>query len=267
MATAAAVGAGAAGAIAVGAVVSERRLCARRALPAASCIARPVRLQPGRWKHAAARPGRAGLAMARPGGAAWRRALEVCCKLDTSQSLGQLAFRLERCFAEVCVENAGRPAAAALKDFVECVLQLGIDESGANAEGHRLTAYERRCRSQWINAIYVTLSELQGVPLHQQPAADNDDGEESSESAVESADEVEAEMEWLLQLVRRTISGQATGDEQSNVKFDRSLATGGHSGGVASEKRVIAPQWVPISQLVLLTMKVMAEADAAKGFS
>lgn len=40
------------------------------------------------------------------------------------------------------------------------------------------------------------------------------------------------------------------------VQFDRALATSGASGGVAAEKLVIAPQWVPISQIVLLTMKV-----------
>ena len=43
---------------------------------------------------------------------------------------------------------------------------------------------------------------------------------------------------------------------QSAVVFDRALATGGASGGAAAEKSVIAPQWVPITQLVLLTMKV-----------
>ena len=45
---------------------------------------------------------------------------------------------------------------------------------------------------------------------------------------------------------------------QSVVVFDRALATGGASGGVAAEKSVIAPQWVPVTQLVLLTLKVIA---------
>lgn len=47
---------------------------------------------------------------------------------------------------------------------------------------------------------------------------------------------------------------------QSAVVFDRALATGGASGGAAAEKSVIAPQWVPVSQLVLLTMKVSAKS-------
>jgi hypothetical protein len=34
------------------------------------------------------------------------------------------------------------------------------------------------------------------------------------------------------------------------------LATKGASGGAVAEKMVIAPQWVPVTQLVLLTLKV-----------
>ena len=33
----------------------------------------------------------------------------------------------------------------------------------------------------------------------------------------------------------------------------------GASGGYATEKRVIAPQWIPASQLVLLTVKIARE--------
>jgi hypothetical protein len=40
------------------------------------------------------------------------------------------------------------------------------------------------------------------------------------------------------------------------VKFDRGLATKGASGGAVAEKVVISPQWIPVTQLVLLTMKV-----------
>ena len=32
---------------------------------------------------------------------------------------------------------------------------------------------------------------------------------------------------WLLAIVERVLAGQETGDEQSSVRFDRALATGG----------------------------------------
>lgn len=47
---------------------------------------------------------------------------------------------------------------------------------------------------------------------------------------------------------------------QSLVKFDRALSTAGASGGAAAERRVVAPQWIPVTQLVLLTMKVRTES-------
>jgi hypothetical protein len=55
---------------------------------------------------------------------------------------------------------------------------------------------------------------------------------------------------------QQVLEGQRHGEEQSQVKFDRGLATKGASGGAVAEKMVIAPQWVPVTQLVLLTLKV-----------
>ncbi|CAD7699836.1 unnamed protein product [Ostreobium quekettii] len=64
---------------------------------------------------------------------------------------------------------------------------------------------------------------------------------------------------WLLSIVQKTIDGQLTGEEQSLVKFDRALATRGASGGVAADTKAIPPQFIPISQLVLLTLKTRGE--------
>ncbi|CAI7777286.1 unnamed protein product [Closterium sp. NIES-54] len=80
-----------------------------------------------------------------------------------------------------------------------------------------------------------------------------------SMGALEGLWEVVEEEPWLGSIVDRVLEGQRTGEEQSLVHFDRALATAGASGGVAAERRVIAPQWLPISQLVLLTCKVVNE--------
>lgn len=154
----------------------------------------------------------------------------------------------------------GRPAASALHDFVTAAaeaylaghsldrltLQLSVGGSRAaefrmSSAGSRLTGSEMRYRAQWLEAIYVTLQRM-GVA-----------GGEASGAAARQADT------WLLSIVHRVLEGQRTGEEQSFVKFDRALATGGASGGAAAERAVIAPQWVPVSQLVLLTMKVVNE--------
>ncbi|GJP57476.1 hypothetical protein CLOP_g12192 [Closterium sp. NIES-67] len=85
----------------------------------------------------------------------------------------------------------------------------------------------------------------------------------SSMGALEGLAEALYEEPWLGSIVDRVLEGQRTGEEQSLVHFDRALATGGASGGVAAEARVIAPQWLPISQLVLLTCKVVNERGGA----
>lgn len=49
---------------------------------------------------------------------------------------------------------------------------------------------------------------------------------------------------------------------QSLVKFDRGLATKGASGGAVSERLVISPHWVPVTQIVLLTLKVRSNSES-----
>ncbi|GBG79462.1 hypothetical protein CBR_g29608 [Chara braunii] len=183
---------------------------------------------------------------------------------DTSgRSLPQLCRLVERAFFEVCVQNLGRPAGMALYDFTVATseaffkgftrdqlaleLRFGshhMDGYGVQAAGYRLTSSEERYRSQWIDTIYVTLHMMKVV-----------EPEEAS-NTPDMGDE------WLRNIVHRVLEGQRTGEEQTAVKFDRALATAGASGGAAAQKKVIAPQWVPVSQIVLLTMKVVAEAQA-----
>ncbi|CAI5462822.1 unnamed protein product [Closterium sp. Yama58-4] len=165
----------------------------------------------------------------------------------------------------VCVSNSGRPAASALHDLVAAAadaflaghslqrLQLQLQYGGAEGEefrmseaGYRLTSSEQLYRTQWIKTVYLTM-----YRLHlQQPGSSFISMPTSSSSGEEP---------WLGSIVDRVLEGQRTGEEQSLVHFDRALATAGASGGVAAERRVIAPQWLPISQLVLLTCKVANE--------
>ena len=63
----------------------------------------------------------------------------------------------------------------------------------------------------------------------------------------------------LCRAVDRVLTGADSGDEQLSVVFDRALATRGASGGEAARQVTLAPQFVPLSQLVLLTLKAAAE--------
>ncbi|GMH38610.1 hypothetical protein BSKO_06494 [Bryopsis sp. KO-2023] len=178
--------------------------------------------------------------------------------------LTKTAMEIEKLFLEVCVENSGRPAAAALTDFVGQAMEAFLAgyslkklllemEFGAGQEeiGFRLTASERSYRQQWLDTVYVAMQMLIAV----------DDGEGGFHQ-VEPLRPWKEEDERLMTLVQRTLKGQMTGEEQALVKFDRALATRGASGGVASEERTISPQFVPVSQLVLLTSKVYKERMA-----
>ena len=57
---------------------------------------------------------------------------------------------------------------------------------------------------------------------------------------------------------------QAIAHLHSQVKVMHQLlsAVAGASGGAAASQRTIAPQFVPISQLVLMTVKVVQELKA-----
>ncbi|KAL2631745.1 hypothetical protein R1flu_016431 [Riccia fluitans] len=177
-------------------------------------------------------------------------------------SLADQCRCLQHCFYEICVENMGRPAGTALHEFVRTAvnaylaghtrdklsLQLAYRDSGMEefileTEGFRLTASEERYRSQWLDTVHITLQILQMV------------NDQASRSSPATAD-VDSH---LFRVVKRVIDGQRSGDEQSLVKFDRGLATKGASGGAVAAKEAIAPQFIPLTQLVLLTMKVVNE--------
>lgn len=178
---------------------------------------------------------------------------------SSGASLAHICHRIEFCFFETCVRNLGRPAGLSLHDFVAATveafnngytweqmsLQLtfgsaGMQEFELGMAGCRLTAAEERYRSKWLDTVYTSLQIMK--------IKDN----KTSKLAM-------TEDMHLYSTVRHVIEGQISGNEQSFINFDRGLATRGASGGVAAEKVVIAPQLVPISQLVLLTLKVVNE--------
>lgn len=179
---------------------------------------------------------------------------------ESRSSLAQLCHTLELRFFEVCVRNLGRPAGLALHGFVSAAVEAffngytrdqvslqivlgsaGMREFELGTAGYRLTATEEHYRSKWLDTIYTTLQLLKIV------------NNEASRSAATADTQ-------LYSTIHHVIEGQNMGDEQNAVNFDRGLATRGASGGVVTEKVVISPQWVPVSQLVLLTMKVVNEA-------
>jgi hypothetical protein len=181
------------------------------------------------------------------------------------RSLPQLCIALDRSYFEVCVRNLGRPAGRALYDFVAATVEAwmagygrsklalelrygpeSIHGIGLNTAGFRLTSSEERYRSLWLDAIYATLQMMRlPGPLgsNQQPVTNEP---------------------WLISTVFRVLEGHRTGEEMSLVRFDRALATAGASGGAGTELNVIAPQWVPISQLILLTLKVINEVRESR---
>ena len=75
--------------------------------------------------------------------------------------------------------------------------------------------------------------------------------------------EVREQVRWLEGLVDRVLLGAAAQEELSSVRFDRSLATKGASGGAAAEKTELDPALLPLPQLVLLVCKVLQERAAA----
>ncbi|MCO5608564.1 hypothetical protein L7F22_062775 [Adiantum nelumboides] len=171
-------------------------------------------------------------------------------------SLTHICHRIELCFFEVCIRNLGRPAGLALHGFVSAAfeafscgytreqvsLQLvfgsaAMHEFEVGMVGNRLTSIEERYRSQWLDTVHMTLQIL------------NEEGYDASRSSDVH----------LYSTIKHVIEGQKSGDEQSVINFDRGLATKGASGGIVARKVEIAPQLVPISQLVLLTLKVVNE--------
>ncbi|KAH7430100.1 hypothetical protein KP509_09G083900 [Ceratopteris richardii] len=177
---------------------------------------------------------------------------------ESGPSLAHICHNIELCFFEVCVQNLGRPAGLSLYGFVSAAfeafscgytreqvsLQLtfgsaAMHEFEVGTAGSRLTSVEEHYRAKWLDTIYTTLQIL-----------------ELKEGPCKSATHTDF---YLYSTIQNIIQGQESGDEQRIINFDRGLATRGASGGVISEKVVVAPQMVPISQLVLLTLKVVNE--------
>ncbi|CEM06463.1 unnamed protein product [Vitrella brassicaformis CCMP3155] len=176
--------------------------------------------------------------------------------------LNKSARSLNLYYREACLHNRGRSLAEALGDFVEeCVdvfiyggcspVQLQL-ETQVEGEIHcernpleRLTQDDKEARARWIRCVWLTLRTLGVVSVRR-----DSEVEGPSTSAADAA---------LQGLVSTTVKGQQTGDRQSYVPFDRSLATRGNQGGVATENVAVPPQVIPLSQLVLLTMKAVNE--------
>eukprot|EP00270_Netrium_digitus_P008254 TRINITY_DN2456_c0_g1_i1.p1 TRINITY_DN2456_c0_g1~~TRINITY_DN2456_c0_g1_i1.p1 ORF type:complete len:307 (+),score=77.79 TRINITY_DN2456_c0_g1_i1:65-985(+) len=215
------------------------------------------------------------------------------------RSPAEICRVVQHSYFELCLQNMGRPAAMALYDLVAAVVdayvsgfsrdQLSLQllygeesshaasEFSIDAAGYRLTASEEMYRRQWLDAIYSTMRQRHILKLRYEQNNSTDasafysegqpagSSEASSSSAVEEdpqREEAQAEEDpWLASIVYRVLLGMRTGEEQSSPKFDRALATMGASGGVAAEKAVISPQWVPVSQLVLLTIKVLKDRE------
>ncbi|KAL3689669.1 hypothetical protein R1sor_015978 [Riccia sorocarpa] len=196
--------------------------------------------------------------------AAWHGSIIARRQPTSATLIATQKRRRLHCFYEICVENLGRPAGTALHEFVrsavisyltghtreKLALQLAYGDSGMEefkleTEGFRLTASEERYRSQWLDTVHLTLQILERI--------DNQVSFDRSSQAAAGVDP------HLFSIVKRVIEGQRSGDEQSFVKFDRGLATKGASGGAVAAKEAIAPQFIPLTQLVLLTLKVINE--------
>eukprot|EP00904_Undaria_pinnatifida_P000887 jgi/Undpi1/1079/HiC_scaffold_10.g04542.m1 len=170
--------------------------------------------------------------------------------------LAFLAEAVNAAILEMCVENQGRPLAMAMTDLVEraveafvsgypleaLLLELQMLDSTTRVPGETLTAVEKRYRTQWVGALHAVMQNLNLVE-HREPTT--------------------AEEFHLKSQVDVVLRGRQTNDEQTFVKFDKALATGGVAGGVATERIVIAPQMVPISQLVLLAIRALQKLEDA----
>eukprot|EP00903_Cladosiphon_okamuranus_P013903 g12931.t1 len=152
--------------------------------------------------------------------------------------LGLLSTGVNDAILEMCVENKGRPLARALTDFVEytiealasgyaveaLLLELQLLDSTTRVPGQTLTGVEKRYRTQWITAMHAVMQHLDYVERQEPKSAE--------EFHIKSQVDV-------------VLRGRQTNDEQTFVKFDKALATGGVAGGVATERIVISPQMDP----------------------
>ncbi|CAN0000799.1 unnamed protein product [Phaeothamnion confervicola] len=191
--------------------------------------------------------------------------------------LSRLVKQVDSCYREVVVVNEGRPLGAALAGLVDAAtdtllsgypletvqLELNYQTDIDAAPGTRLTAVEAQFRSRWVSTIHLTLG-LMGLVARQPPTTQAD-------FALESA--VIVVVEGRSRAAGAYPSGSGGDDGSSDgsgsggtsdsgsrsdsfVKMDRGLVTRGLSGGgVATERVVVAPDCIPLSQIVLLTMR------------
>mmetsp|Transcript_5051 Transcript_5051/g.14527 ORF Transcript_5051/g.14527 Transcript_5051/m.14527 type:complete len:265 (-) Transcript_5051:450-1244(-) len=193
-----------------------------------------------------------------------QRALVRCA---TSQydplGLPQLCEDIRDGYMELCAQNKGRSAAAALTKVVAAAiaafdagysmerlrleLEYTSQASKGSSTGPRLTSAELQYRVMWLDAVYITLQLVASLQ-----------GGEVAAAAVRPLRPWQEEDRPLISIIRQTLHALAAGDPNF-VTFDRSLATGGASGGVAADARTVAPQFIPVSQLIMLTLKLLNE--------
>ncbi|CAM9842540.1 unnamed protein product [Discosporangium mesarthrocarpum] len=150
-------------------------------------------------------------------------------------SLTHLASKVDANCKEMCVMNEGRPLAAAMVDFVDGAvavylsgyskralrLELQLQDDGEYEPGRTMTAAEKQYRKTWLSAIYMVLEELE---------------------LVEKLPAVGPEEFHLRSQVEVVLRGRRLADEQTFVKFDKSLLSGGVAGGAASGESQGGPQ-------------------------
>ncbi|CAM9504449.1 unnamed protein product [Scytosiphon promiscuus] len=170
---------------------------------------------------------------------------------------------------EMCVENKGRPLARPMTDFVEyCIealaagysvdqllLELQLLDSTTRVPGMTLTGVEKRYRTQWIGAMHAVMQNLNFMEQREPKSAEEFHiKSQASNLACQACNHLPVDV---------VLRGRQTNDEQTFVKFDKALATGGVAGGVATERIVVSPQMVPLSQLVLLAIRALQKLEDA----
>ncbi len=155
--------------------------------------------------------------------------------------------------AQLCLQNNGRPAAVALVELVRAAceghaagisleqLHLELEHGGhvdhqMQSPGYWLTAADRTYRRQWLKAARPGLPTKCSARTSAPPAPSPQRGLQ----VYFTLEEAEADRGYhrppdpedapLRSLVLRTLAGQASGEEQTRVAFDRALATSGEPG-------------------------------------
>lgn len=185
---------------------------------------------------------------------------------STQPSLPHICLEIQHGFFELCIQNNGRSAASSLTQVISATvsafaagfhlnrLRLELEhgalaqEGRVDSAGWRLTNSEQSYRSQWLDVVYITMQMDKQFIFEQRGGFDAT----NCHTALRSSGDGDAA---LVSLIEHTLRAHYAGDPGA-VKFDRSLAAPGASKGVAAAAMTVAPQFVPVSQLVLLTLKL-----------